>query len=56
MRETNREMADKGMFSSELLDELQQHLREYRELKKATADGQSPASDKQQGNAQAGNG
>ncbi len=31
MRETNREMASKGMFSGELLDELQQHLRDYRE-------------------------
>lgn len=30
MRQTNREMADRGMFSADLLNELQRHLREYR--------------------------
>lgn len=31
MRETNRDMAERGMFSTELLDEMQRHLRDYRE-------------------------
>lgn len=30
MRETNREMAERGLFSAELLAEMQRHLREYR--------------------------
>jgi TRAP-type C4-dicarboxylate transport system substrate-binding protein len=30
MLETNRDMAERGMFSVELLDELQAHLQEYR--------------------------
>lgn len=30
MQETNREMAERGLFSAELLDELQMHLRNYR--------------------------
>jgi hypothetical protein len=29
MRETNRDMAERGMFSVKLLEELQMHLREY---------------------------
>ena len=33
MRETNRDMAERGMFSTELLDEMQQHLRDYHERK-----------------------
>lgn len=56
MLETNREMADKGMFSSELLDELQRYLHEYREQQKAGAQQPVPATAEQQKIATAGNG
>lgn len=42
MRETNREMAAKGMFSADLLEAMQRHLHEYRELKKAASDAPQP--------------
>jgi TRAP-type C4-dicarboxylate transport system substrate-binding protein len=57
MLETNREMANKGMFSGELLDELRKHLRDYREMQQAgTGGAQAPAKAGQQGDAQAGTG
>jgi TRAP-type C4-dicarboxylate transport system substrate-binding protein len=56
MQETNREMAAKGMFSGELLDELRRHLHDYREQQKAGAQQPAPATAEQQEIATAGNG
>lgn len=38
MRQTNRDMAQRGMFSAELLREMQQHLRDYREQQRENGD------------------
>ena len=38
MRETNRDMAERGMFSAELLDEMRRHLNDYRSLKQGRDD------------------
>ncbi|MGB5246396.1 MAG: TRAP transporter substrate-binding protein DctP [Woeseia sp.] len=53
---TNREMAAKGMFSTELLDEMQALLREYRALKQAEADAPLPTETAEQKAAKAGTG
>ncbi len=44
MHKTNLDMAERGMFSVELLKEMQQHLRDYRE-QKAGADAATPKAD-----------
>jgi len=38
MRETNRDMAERGMFSADLLDELQRYLRDYRDSQDSEVD------------------
>jgi len=37
MQKTNRDMAEQGMFSAEMLDEVQKHLQDYRNGDLATA-------------------
>lgn len=43
MQKTNRDMAERGLFSAELLDEMQRHLREYREQQEARSEVAAPA-------------
>ncbi|WP_082990039.1 TRAP transporter substrate-binding protein DctP [Woeseia oceani] len=54
MRENNRDMAERGMFSTELLDEMQQHLRDYREKNGEAAGMSSDSSTEESGTASIG--
>ncbi|NNE60540.1 MAG: TRAP transporter substrate-binding protein DctP [Woeseia sp.] len=56
MRNTNREMAEKGLFSPQLLDEMQRHLRQYRDQQQVEAGDASSETGQQQATKQAGTG